>query len=242
MEDVMKMAIAWLVLGAAVLSPALSEAADMSSASYTLRGASLNGGGGVGMVSTLPGTTLGTVGATLGQGGPPGIGQNGPLTSPLNPHPGARSALPAVAWAPPAPAQPVPPYLDYQGKVLGATGQPMAGLVIVEIGLFDAPTGGSELYHESRMGVGLAEGVRDLSQKAMCSGWRSRAGDEGLEGGSEPTRRWRMCAREVGMAVGARWREGSQLRSGAEGGAGGGRERAGMLAGRCAGPTSLEET
>jgi len=80
MEDVMKMAIAWLVLGAAVLSPALSEAADMSSASYTLRGASLNGGGGVGMVSTLPGTTLGTVGATLGQGGPPGIGENGPLT------------------------------------------------------------------------------------------------------------------------------------------------------------------
>jgi len=52
----------------------------MSSASYTVVGASLNGGGGVGMVSTLPGTTLGTVGGTLGQGGPPGVAQNGPLT------------------------------------------------------------------------------------------------------------------------------------------------------------------
>jgi hypothetical protein len=57
-----------------------ANAADLTSASYTVRGATLNGGGAVGMVSELgAGSAFGEVGATIGQGGPIGIGQDDPL-------------------------------------------------------------------------------------------------------------------------------------------------------------------
>jgi len=68
----------------------------------------------------------------------------------------------AVAWAVPAAAQPVPPYLDCQGKVLDPAGQPVVGPVDIEVGLFDAPTAGTELYHEAHIGVALVDGVYDL--------------------------------------------------------------------------------
>jgi len=61
-------------------APAVN-AGDLTSASYTLRGATLNGGGAAGMVSELgAGSAFGEVGATIGQGGPIGIGQDDLLT------------------------------------------------------------------------------------------------------------------------------------------------------------------
>jgi len=59
-------------------------------------------------------------------------------------------------------AQPVPPYIDYQGKVLDATGQPMAGPVDIEIGIFGAPTGPPEEYHEAHPATALVDGVYDI--------------------------------------------------------------------------------
>ena len=71
-------------IGTLLLIPGVVFAGDLTSASYTLRGASLNGGGGVGMVSELaPSSSFGEVGATIGQGGPIGIGQDALLTTTL---------------------------------------------------------------------------------------------------------------------------------------------------------------
>jgi len=63
-----------------LVDAAVSGASSMSSASFTVQGASINGGGAVGMVSERgAGSAFGEVGATIGQGGPIGIGQDDPL-------------------------------------------------------------------------------------------------------------------------------------------------------------------
>ncbi|GAB4276261.1 MAG: hypothetical protein Kow0092_31980 [Deferrisomatales bacterium] len=59
-------------------------------------------------------------------------------------------------------APPVPPYIDYQGQVLDAAGQPAAGPVDIEVGLFNGATGGLELYHESHPATPLVDGVFNL--------------------------------------------------------------------------------
>lgn len=72
-----------LVVGTLLLTPRLLSAGDLTSPSYTLRGVTLGGGGGVGMVSELTQSNFGIVGATLGQGDPIDIGQDDLLTTTL---------------------------------------------------------------------------------------------------------------------------------------------------------------
>ena len=55
-----------------------------------------------------------------------------------------------------------PPYIDFQGRVLGGDGQPHPGPVDIEVGVFDATSGGSELYHESHLATPLVDGVYSI--------------------------------------------------------------------------------
>ena len=67
-----------------IVQTGVSGASSMSSASFTVCGPSINGGGAVGMVSDLgAGSAFGEVGATIGQGSPIGIGQDDPLMTTL---------------------------------------------------------------------------------------------------------------------------------------------------------------
>lgn len=52
-----------------------------------------------------------------------------------------------------------PPDLGYQGRLLDASGAPLAGPAELEIRIFDQPAGGSELYAETHSGVALRDGV-----------------------------------------------------------------------------------
>jgi hypothetical protein len=56
-----------------VLLAAASNADDLSSTSYRLRGGTLSGGGGVDLQSTAPTPAIGSAGVTIGQPGPVGI-------------------------------------------------------------------------------------------------------------------------------------------------------------------------
>jgi len=55
-----------------------------------------------------------------------------------------------------------PPFIDYQGRVLGGDGNPLAGPVDIDIGVFDAATGGTELFHESHLATPLVDGVYSI--------------------------------------------------------------------------------
>jgi hypothetical protein len=67
-----------------LFTPGMVFAGDLNGPSYTLRGATLNGGGAVGMVSELGASSgFGEVGGTIGQGGPIGIAQDDPLMTTL---------------------------------------------------------------------------------------------------------------------------------------------------------------
>jgi len=76
--------IPWVIAALTMLPRGTLIAAELESASFTLRGASLNGGGAVGMVSELgPGGPFDQVAATIGQAAPIGISQDGPLNTTL---------------------------------------------------------------------------------------------------------------------------------------------------------------
>ena len=55
-----------------------------------------------------------------------------------------------------------PPFVDFQGRVLGADGLPLPGPVDIEIGVFDAATGGAERYHEHHLATPLVDGVYSI--------------------------------------------------------------------------------
>ena len=65
-------------------------------------------------------------------------------------------AAPVASFAEP------PNDVTLQGQLLDATGVPLSGPVTVEIGIWDAPVGGAELYRETHADVALVEGVFDL--------------------------------------------------------------------------------
>jgi hypothetical protein len=50
----------------------------------------------------------------------------------------------------------------YQGLLLDSLGDPLAGPVNIEIGVWDQPTGGTQLYGETHSGVSLEDGVFNL--------------------------------------------------------------------------------
>jgi hypothetical protein len=49
--------------------------------------------------------------------------------------------------------------VTYQGLLLDSAGDPLAGPVDIQIGVWDQPTGGTQLYGETHSGVALEEGV-----------------------------------------------------------------------------------
>ena len=55
-----------------------------------------------------------------------------------------------------------PPVIDFQGRVLGTDGLPHPGPVDIEIGVFDAATGGAERYHEHHLATPLVDGVYSI--------------------------------------------------------------------------------
>jgi hypothetical protein len=55
-----------------------------------------------------------------------------------------------------------PPDVNYQGRLLDAAGDPLAGPVDIEIGVWDQLTGGNRLYAETHPSVALVDGVFDL--------------------------------------------------------------------------------
>jgi hypothetical protein len=48
---------------------------------------------------------------------------------------------------------------NFQGRLLDSAGDPLAGPVGIEIGIWDQPSGGSRLYGEDHSGVALVDGV-----------------------------------------------------------------------------------
>ena len=67
----------------------------------------------------------------------------------------------AVLFSGPVGAE-VPPTINYQGLVLDADGKPKGGSVDIEIGIWDASSGGSRLYREQHSGTALTNGVFDV--------------------------------------------------------------------------------
>jgi hypothetical protein len=67
-------------------------------------------------------------------------------------------SLALVAAAGPSRAV-APPEIAYQGRLLDATGAPLAGPVDLEIRVFDQPSAGAQLYRELHADVALADGV-----------------------------------------------------------------------------------
>ena len=67
------LAAAATLMTLALLAHGSSNAEDLTSASFALRGGALSGGGGVDLQSTAPTPAIGSAGATIGQSGPIGI-------------------------------------------------------------------------------------------------------------------------------------------------------------------------
>jgi hypothetical protein len=60
-------------------------------------------------------------------------------------------------------AEAAPPQdTTYQGRLLDSVGDPLVGPVNIEIGVWDQPTGGAQLYGETHSGVALEDGVFNL--------------------------------------------------------------------------------
>lgn len=55
-----------------------------------------------------------------------------------------------------------PPDVGYQGQVFDSAGDPLAGPIDIEIGIWDQPSGGTQLYNESHAGVPLVDGAFNL--------------------------------------------------------------------------------
>ena len=70
---------------------------------------------------------------------------------------GSFMILSGSAWATP------PERVNYQALLTDLQGEPLAGVVTIEIGIFDQATNGAELYHEIHVGVPLQQGVFNIS-------------------------------------------------------------------------------
>jgi hypothetical protein len=55
-----------------------------------------------------------------------------------------------------------PLLVGYQGAIFDASGQPVQGSADVDVAIFDASNGGSQLYAESHNGVSLVDGTFDV--------------------------------------------------------------------------------
>lgn len=56
----------------------------------------------------------------------------------------------------------VSPHVSYQGRVLDAAGEPVAGPIDIEIGIWDSATGGEVLYQEQHLATPLDSGIFNL--------------------------------------------------------------------------------